>query len=562
MHGNPKRDQVDIAVIVPKEDEFRAVEWAFGVQFGKSTGAVGTKRYYKHFMKTGEDGPLTSVAFVFMNDQGNDAANGLTGDVFWQLDPAVVFLVGTAAGRKGKIVIGRVVASNRIIDAQEWRIESGRKPRADHHPPPEQIRADMARFLGKTSLWKDEWQSALRNMQPDLFRGADPPNELWVEPPDAELGFVAAGSELILEQDFLENFWSLDDRIRCYDMESGGFGSKCKEQLRKQWLVVRGISDYGLPHPKKDLYRVAAASAAALLLRRFIERGLVEAHPRWVQVPESPSAELPSDSYYAKFDFVAYVVQGIREKLGIELRDIELGGSLSTTDFVSICVSKGADKEKAHRAVMEIREAYFTEKYLDYGYENDLRGLLPNWASEVKRILADLSVDSSGKVVADVGIGNGLEAPYLFADVGRLIAVDLSSKMLEEAKRRFPSLEPIRNQAEELVDIKTRSVDIYTSLRTYQSSMFDIAAALREARRVLKEGGVLIISIANGFVVTEDGQKRIVRGLLVPGSTRIVDKSTPRKIANIVEEKLVDLGFESVGTHSGKTDIYIWGVRT
>ena len=96
------------------------------------------------------------------------------------------------------------------------------------------------------------------------------------------------------------------------------------------------------------------------------------------------------------------------------------------------------------------------------------------------------------------------------------------------------------------------------SLRTFQSSLFDLSSAIREAYRVIRNNGFIIISIANGFVDEINGEKKVIRGLLIPSSKIIVDKNTPLRIALTVHEKLHNLGFESIGILSNKTDIYVW----
>lgn len=61
---------------------------------------------------------------------------------------------------------------------------------------------------------------------------------------------------------------------------------------------------------------------------------------------------------------------------------------------------------------------------------------------------------------------------------------------------------------------------IYISLRTYNSSFFNVKQAISEAYRVLKNGGSIIISITNGFLCPEN--QYIIPGLIIPG-TEFVD---------------------------------------
>jgi ubiquinone/menaquinone biosynthesis C-methylase UbiE/nucleoside phosphorylase len=554
-----QQNQVDIAILVPKADELKAVEWAFGTTFERSDGWLsGGKPYYKlnHKIETESGTSDVSIAVIFMNDQGTGPASTVTQQVISELDPVIFFLTGTAAGREGKVGIGSVIVSSMVIDATQWRVEESASPRALQYEPPEKVRTDAVRFVEKFPL--DKWQKELLSIPVDLYRGKEPPDEILKEGPDVKYGFVSASNYLLLNPGVLGVLWTSDDRIRCIDMESGGFGSSCKGSVQRQWLVVRGISDYGTPASRKEVYRVAAAASAAIFLRMFIERGLIESHPHWLRVPESRKSELSPDNPYSQYDIVSTVTEGVKKELGIDLSGIDLSTSLCLADFESVCISRGANAEQAHNVLSAIREKYFTEKYVEYNYERDLRGLLPNWATEIKDILTRLTIDLSSSTVLDVGIGNGLEIPYLFTETGKVIGVDVSSSMLDKAKHLFPSLEIVHNPAENLSSIETSSVDAYISLRTFQSSLFDISAAMREAQRVLKSKGIIVVSIANGFVDLEDSKKKIVRGLLIPGSRRIVDKSTPKRIADHVYQRFEELGFE-VGYRIEKTDIYVWG---
>jgi nucleoside phosphorylase/ubiquinone/menaquinone biosynthesis C-methylase UbiE len=557
-------DIIDIAIIVPKEDELRALSWAFDIQFRKSSGSLpNEKLYYKFTLPSYVNGGTSdiSIAVVYLNEQGNSITSSTTEQIFSQLDPTVLFLTGTAAGIEGTVQIGHVVVSMKIIDAQEWRLEEKASPRVDQHDPPEKMLVDVRKFIGQ-NLVSGELFRTLPGIKKLIGKMDVSLEEIFKTPITIHDKCIASSNYLHLNREILKKILDIDKRIYCIDMESGGFGKVCKKYIQKQWLVIRGISDYGNPESKKEEYRIASAASAAIFVRKFIETGLIECHPRQLRIPESLKAELSSRNPYTKYtvlDVISTLKGNIKDRLGIDLSRVDLGRSLSIADYEAICIARGADRTRAHAVLSSIREDYFTKKYLHYTYENDLRGLVPYWANEVKDILGMLAIELKASTVLDVGIGNGLEAPYLFGEVGRLIGVDVSKEILDKAKECFPSLKIVHNPAENMCDIETNSIDVYISLRTYQSSLFDISLALREAQRVLKNRGIIILSIANGFVDIQNNMKRGVRGLLYPGSRTIVDKSSPRKLMDQIVEKLNDLGFEFVSFSATKTDIYIWG---
>src|SRR5882724_6951517 len=400
-------NRFDIAILVPKEDELRAVEWALGVDFGKSHGTVVGKRPYYSLSLTDKSGPLT-IAVVFLNDQGNSVSSSVTQDVITRLRPTVFFLTGTAAGRKGEVTIGQVVVSSLIVDAQEWRLDKDSQPRTRHHEPTRSMVMDAERFVGST-FDRDQWLGKLRRIRKDLYRHASPPLDLWNQAAvGVKVSTMGASNYLHVDPPFLQRLWDTDQRIRTIDMESGGFGQVCKEN-QVPWLVVRGVSDYGTPDSEREEYRVASAAAAAVFLRMFIEGGLVECHPRGLRVPESGKQELSATNLYAHYRIGTAVRDGIRTKLGITFSPPELGESLTLADVESLCMSKGVEAAKARRVLKALREEHFARKYFSYSYNNDLRGMIPTWFTEFHDILGKFAVDLTASTVLVVGVGNGLE---------------------------------------------------------------------------------------------------------------------------------------------------------
>ncbi len=104
--------------------------------------------------------------------------------------------------------------------------------------------------------------------------------------------------------------------------------------------------------------------------------------------------------------------------------------------------------------------------------------------------------------------------------------------------------------------IRSGSQDIYISLRTFQSTYFDRPAALREAYRVVRQGGIVLVSVANGFL--EQGS--IIPGLVIPG-TAVVDRDLGFEIANQIRMRMSLLRFEEIGLRTSLDEIYIYGRR-
>jgi hypothetical protein len=74
-------------------------------------------------------------------------------------------------------------------------------------------------------------------------------------------------------------------------MEAAGFALAASNN-GVQWLVVRGISDYGTPDTKSTYHRAVATGLAARFVSEFLQNGLVRA-ARLPALPEEPATTIP-----------------------------------------------------------------------------------------------------------------------------------------------------------------------------------------------------------------------------------------------------------------------------
>jgi SAM-dependent methyltransferase/nucleoside phosphorylase len=558
----------EVVIVVPKDHELRELQRAFNVEL---TGADGEfdcgALWYKMTVgdsATPSEEPLR-VAVVFLNNQGSSlTTKAVTEALHCFHHPPLLILFGTAAGRHDRTRFGDVVVSTEgVLDVTQQVITNAPTHRPAPRPIRAKIKADVCRFLTDDGF-ESIWRSTLADLERSLKDKGLIQDALWSETPRVMDKMVAGGDFLYethssgVGAKMLDAVWKLHDHLRCIDMESAGFCSGVHSETRQhQWIVVRGVSDSGTDESRASVNKKFGSLAAAAWLKLFLCRGLRESHPRGLKPRQEETNELPQTSVFASVN-VGWVAQMAQREFEIDLTRLELGTSLALDDFVAVCIARGAPAEVAHEKLREIRADYFTQKYSSYTYSHDLRGVFPQWADEIHSILEALEVNVSRCRVLDVGIGNGLEIPDVFSEAHELIGVDVSKPMLDRCAALYQGVQTIHAAAEDLREIASGSIDLYASFRTYQSSLFDINAAIREAHRVLVREGVFVASIANGFVHESDGEKCLVRGLLVPG-TKMVDRSLPYKLGNQILERLHDFGFIDVGTHSHQTDVYIYG---
>ena len=124
-------------------------------------------------------------------------------------------------------------------------------------------------------------------------------------------------------------------------------------------------------------------------------------------------------------------------------------------------------------------------------------------------------------------------------------AADISTEALRLAKEKYPQMHELVCPAEDLRHIANNSMDLYISLRTFQSTLFDRRVALHEAYRVLRNGGVVLLSVPIMFL-RRDG--KVAPGLIPPGSSR-PSMDYARQLVGRIRDYLSILNFRSVRVH-------------
>lgn len=265
--------------------------------------------------------------------------------------------------------------------------------------------------------------------------------------------------------------------------------------------------------------------------------------------------ELSKGNFYYASTFADYANQWLSDNEGLTLDPGLLDSGLTVDDLVSDLAASGMDHEAALRATQALREAYYTEKYAVYDDSADLRSIIPDWNHDLNEIFDFNRFDVEKADVIYVGAGTGRDLPRVCAKSKSLLCVDVSEGMLRRVTDYRADASTLRAAAERLSDVRDDSFDLYVSLRVFQSSLLSIRNALREARRVLRRGGLVVISIPDAYVDKRDSENRVVRGLLV-GSR--IDQSRPYAIAAQVLKSFSNLGFAQTGMIRKRADIYLW----
>jgi len=231
------------------------------------------------------------------------------------------------------------------------------------------------------------------------------------------------------------------------------------------------------------------------------------------------------------------------------------------SDVVQYCVEKCAEKGEPAvdfaKLVMDAVSLGYDERYHDTTEIQDERiAIKDEFCTSFGQILEELSIYSriSNLKVVVVGIGDGLEGEMLYNRIDDLTIVDIAPNSLNNAKSQLPYATSHMTGAENLEFASDSQFDVYISLRTYQSTFFDIFGSLKEAKRVLKHDGAIVVSVASGYLDANNG---FIHGLYNP-FTKVFEKDRPDIFLNYIEYCLIALGFAIIGIKRILTEIFIY----
>lgn len=264
---------------------------------------------------------------------------------------------------------------------------------------------------------------------------------------------------------------------------------------------------------------------------------------------------IKSSPYYSAKRISNIVMEKLQEK-DIFISKEELQSNKQIEKLIQLIVEKYKfNIDDASKLVNMVMSEAFDEKYATYNYSDDARSLSVDWKNNFLTIYDKLLLSSmESKTILDVGVGSGNEAIALFSDCSNITFVDIAPNGLENIKKQMPNSNIVVARAENLATLINNSYDIYISLRTYNSSFFNVKQAISEAYRVLKKDGIIIISIANGFLCPED--EYIIPGLIIPG-TEFVDIYRGFDMIKQLSTELCNNGFEDIKFFPTKVELFL-----
>ncbi len=178
----------------------------------------------------------------------------------------------------------------------------------------------------------------------------------------------------------------------------------------------------------------------------------------------------------------------------------------------------------------------YNQKYGDYDYSKDSRVLDKKFDS----IFSDLIKNTDFENVIICGSNSGFESEIILKlkPNSKITAVDISNISLDKLHKRFPEINILHDDLENLEVVDSQGYDLYVCLRAIHSTNINILNAVKEAVRITKKK--IIISVSNGYIV--DG--KLVNGMF-DYEKGIIDPQKPFVISTEIVEHLKDFGWNS-----------------
>lgn len=268
---------------------------------------------------------------------------------------------------------------------------------------------------------------------------------------------------------------------------------------------------------------------------------------------------IKNSPYYSENRISTMVIESLKSK-GFVISQDELNANKQGAAVASLICNKYKIKyEEAFITVQNTIAEAFNNKYGSYTYLDDARSLDPGWKESFISFYKKAStVPIFSNSILNVGVGNGHEAIILFSNCAHVTFVDIAQTGLEQIKEKKPSSKTIVSNADNLSSIPDNHYDLYVSLRTFNSSFFDIKKAISEAHRVLKPNAIIIVSVANGFLCPN--QHCIIPGLIIPG-TEFVDIYRGMDTVKLMQKEFLQAGFKNVQLFPTNTELYLSAIN-
>lgn len=272
---------VDVGVLTVIAPELGAARAALGLGNQHKEKTDDGTAYWRGTVDSEVLGRPLQVVLTCIASAGNPTSAGATTRLLERYRPRAVILMGIAAGIRGKVRIGDVVLSERVVAYEPAALVRDAHGRARQRRPdidglPHEMLQDVTAYLSEPPPHERlmaVFQSiggviptAPRRQKTEyrehVIRRVAAPN----------LSTIASGEKLLRNPEFLgEVRRDIHGKVEAGEMEAAGFIEACRPG-HVPWLIIRGISDFG-DELKSDAFHDLASRCAATVLVDYLQHG-------------------------------------------------------------------------------------------------------------------------------------------------------------------------------------------------------------------------------------------------------------------------------------------------
>lgn len=274
----------NVAIISVIDNEFNALDQVF--KFRKQENQItlnnGLRVWKSTFNQKINGNKVLTLLFAKIGSAGNLSSFVVTDILLKTYDFDLLILCGIAAGNKKNTKIYSSVIGKTIIYYEPQKL----KPEdVKYRMEPLSISANLSNEIEVFD--KERWIKKFLEIV-GTFKKNIPKKELdnkkWITPNwkkelDIFKGGIFAGEKLLADGKFFENLAKrnlIGKEIFAGEMEGYGFAFACKQNDKSNWLVFRGVSDFGGSFKEKSTklnedYQILAAYSAVALVYDYLE---------------------------------------------------------------------------------------------------------------------------------------------------------------------------------------------------------------------------------------------------------------------------------------------------
>ena len=292
-----KKAKINVAIVSIIDKEFDALNNVFNF---KKTGTqiklnTGLRVWKSELIQKANENQKLSLLFAKIGSAGNLASFAISDMLLKNFEIDLMIMCGIAAGNEDKAKIYSAIIGNKIIyyETQKLIEKKYKNPKTNkvqvdseirYRLEPLSISANLSHEIEEVDKdrWIQKFLEVLKKNKIKIKRSELLVKQQWIDlnwkkKLEIGKGGILAGEKLFADGKTLKNLCSkiqIGKEIFAGEMEGYGFAFACKQNDKSNWLVFRGISDFGgneKSTPVNESYQIIAAYSAATLVYDYLE---------------------------------------------------------------------------------------------------------------------------------------------------------------------------------------------------------------------------------------------------------------------------------------------------